>query len=550
MALTKEEAERRWLAKRSKGRQSEDLVVKQRKAAEEAAKRQQQNQEAATKYRKAKEELARKQRELHEVHRQVDLHKEFEQPQPTARLGTLTARDGEGAVLAQEVDPAAPDGEGAVLAREVDLGAVPDMEELIGSIDRMDFFDLGAVNGDDSNEQLPELQLPSQEVVSKPEEDIFTMEERRARLFAKARARRLAWDEKLKEVVTDLQVSAIARQLRPQHAPLTPSPKQQKPKTAVIMPRRMKIGGNVAFEAVQPVHMPSSGLSLGGLVAPLTAQAAAFSACPPPRLRETPASSSRVPAETVQEVSRTAGFEEHCVDVLVKSDDAKHMSLEARRKEAVPALERGVLELEELDKDLRACRDVVLAALQVDGHALAQASAELRDDREVVLAAVCESGLALRHAGELPRRDREVVLAAVLESGAALEFASHRLRSDGEVVLNAVENDADAVRFAAESLMDDRSFVIDAARVASRTFQYASARLKQDKEVVLAALESNPDAFMHAGPQLRSDRDFVLAAVQVSGCAIAHASPELRKDAEVLAVAVKSDPLAAASIQE
>jgi hypothetical protein len=52
---------------------------------------------------------------------------------------------------------------------------------------------------------------------------------------------------------------------------------------------------------------------------------------------------------------------------------------------------------------------------------LKQASAELRADREVVLAAVAQRGRALEHADASLRVDREVVLAAVAQDGHALE---------------------------------------------------------------------------------------------------------------------------------
>ena len=60
-------------------------------------------------------------------------------------------------------------------------------------------------------------------------------------------------------------------------------------------------------------------------------------------------------------------------------------------------------------------RAKLLAAVQRDpfGFALYDASAELKADREVVLAAVQQNGFALGYASAELRADREVVLAAV-----------------------------------------------------------------------------------------------------------------------------------------
>ena len=57
----------------------------------------------------------------------------------------------------------------------------------------------------------------------------------------------------------------------------------------------------------------------------------------------------------------------------------------------------------------------------------------LRDDREVMLAAVQQGGGALAFASVVLRRDRKVVLAAVQQSWRAIEFASVALRSNREV---------------------------------------------------------------------------------------------------------------------
>uniref|UniRef100_A0A7S4RV00 DUF4116 domain-containing protein n=1 Tax=Alexandrium monilatum TaxID=311494 RepID=A0A7S4RV00_9DINO len=561
MAPTKEEVEKRWLEKRAKGRQSEDLAAKQRKAAEEAVRRRKLNEEAAAKQRKAKEEALRKQREQQEEEqRQAERLQQEE-----ARRQRELLEQAEAERLQQEAldagnlpgDPAAPPDPGAVAldGRETvavpDRGAVPDMEDLLGSIDRMEFFDLGTTR-EEPQEQLPALPPPIYEFWEKPEEDVAGVEERRARLAAKARARRQAFESKVKEAIADAQVSALTRQLRPRDAPeIVARPGQPKPKAAVRMPRRMKIGGDTLVEAMQPLQMPSSGLSMGGLAMPLTAQAAASGASS----ASSSSSFSRRPAlprQQDREAEATRGGREQPAVAAVSEASVGRVQEAAftdRHREAISNLERGAVELEDLDEDLRACQQVVHAALRVDGHALAHAAEELRNDRDTVLAAVYESGLAIRHAGRRPRCDREIVLVAVMDAGAALEFAARELQADREVVLTAIENDPDAVRFAAESLMDDRDFVLAAAQTACRTFQHASSRLKRDRDVVMVAVTNNPDAFMHAAPELRADRDFVLAAVRANGCAIAHAAPELRRDQEVRAVAIASDPLAAAATQ-
>ena len=67
-----------------------------------------------------------------------------------------------------------------------------------------------------------------------------------------------------------------------------------------------------------------------------------------------------------------------------------------------------------------------------DARKLENMSEELRADREVVLAAVSQNSEALECAAEELRADREVVLAAVSQNGEALGDAAEELRADSD----------------------------------------------------------------------------------------------------------------------
>ena len=96
-------------------------------------------------------------------------------------------------------------------------------------------------------------------------------------------------------------------------------------------------------------------------------------------------------------------------------------------------------DLEFASEELRAERQVVLAAVKQFGNALEYASKELRADREIVLAAVKRNGWALRFASKELRADRQFVLAAVKAGGDALQFASVELRADRYMVKFAMK---------------------------------------------------------------------------------------------------------------
>ena len=189
-------------------------------------------------------------------------------------------------------------------------------------------------------------------------------------------------------------------------------------------------------------------------------------------------------------------------------------------------------------QELRADKEVVLAAVTQNGDALGYASDEPRADKEVVLAAVARNAGALKFASPELHADRDVVLTAVARNGHALMYASPELRADRDVVLAAVALSRDALGYASRMLRADKEVVLAAVAQDGTALEYASDELRADKEVMLAAVAENGDALVHAPPELRADKEVVLAAVTCLGNALADASLELRADKEVVLAAV------------
>merc|ERR1712176_915028 len=89
------------------------------------------------------------------------------------------------------------------------------------------------------------------------------------------------------------------------------------------------------------------------------------------------------------------------------------------------------------------------------------ASSELKAHRDLVLAAVGQNGRALKHAAESLQNDPRVVQRAIDQNGCALEFASLALRDDVELVCSAILWKTAALSFASEGckrqLMEEAS---------------------------------------------------------------------------------------------
>ncbi|MDP3189314.1 DUF4116 domain-containing protein [Limnobacter sp.] len=185
------------------------------------------------------------------------------------------------------------------------------------------------------------------------------------------------------------------------------------------------------------------------------------------------------------------------------------------REVVLSAVRQFGLSLEFASNELRNDRELVLAAIEQDGLALESASTDLRAERDVLLAAVRQNGFALEFGNAEHINDREVVMAAVQNNGLSLEFASDALRNDREVVMTAVCNDN-----CFEEMFGDERYALE----------YASTELRDDKEVVMAAVRKESWALRVASARLRGDRDVVMAAVQQDASALDFASDELQED--------------------
>mmetsp|Transcript_48584 Transcript_48584/g.115461 ORF Transcript_48584/g.115461 Transcript_48584/m.115461 type:complete len:373 (+) Transcript_48584:164-1282(+) len=205
------------------------------------------------------------------------------------------------------------------------------------------------------------------------------------------------------------------------------------------------------------------------------------------------------------------------------------------------------------------------------GEALASVSAELRADRELVLAAVSQNGLSLQFAAEACWDDKAIVMQAVLQNGEALQFASWRLRSDRDVVEQALYGEHYArsvpryfpkfitpvmdvmqssraadysvrwpvLRFASPALRDDRSFMMKEVSHMGFQLQFASEKLRKDKQLVLKAVQSVGVSFHFADEALKKDRAFVMEVVQISGDAFECCDWGFRSDREVAMTAFR-----------
>ena len=93
-----------------------------------------------------------------------------------------------------------------------------------------------------------------------------------------------------------------------------------------------------------------------------------------------------------------------------------------------------ILESLKANEKLQGDREVMLAAVKVDGQALYYGSKSIRND--IVLEAVKKKGLILKYASYELREDKEIALAAVKQDKRALEYiASEELKQNPDITI-------------------------------------------------------------------------------------------------------------------
>lgn len=183
-------------------------------------------------------------------------------------------------------------------------------------------------------------------------------------------------------------------------------------------------------------------------------------------------------------------------------------------------------------------KDVMLAAVNIDGNALEHASEELKCDKDIVQAAVSNDGYALQYASEELKNDRDIVLAAVSNNGCTLQYASRELKADKKIVLAAL--DLGPTLKIINSIRYDREIAERAMSKIKTILGFASDELRNNKSVVLIAINNSCGfAFEFASGELRDNKEIALAAVRECGCVLQYASRRLRNDKDIVLAAVR-----------
>jgi hypothetical protein len=142
---------------------------------------------------------------------------------------------------------------------------------------------------------------------------------------------------------------------------------------------------------------------------------------------------------------------------------------------------------------------------------------------------------------KLPYIDNfDIVLLAVQIDGHALAFASPRLQDNDNIVLAAITQDYDALKYASDRLKDTPDMVLACVRSSaiqrhhSKILQYASERLQNNRVFVLTIVQINPFELYAALPEFKDDYEIVLAAVSKDNNALRYASSRFKNNSDLI----------------
>ena len=105
---------------------------------------------------------------------------------------------------------------------------------------------------------------------------------------------------------------------------------------------------------------------------------------------------------------------------------------------------------------------------------------------------VKQDAFALENLDDIFKNDREIVMAAVSINGNTLKYASEALKNDRELVLEAVKKDASALEHASYELKTDKDFIISIMAFNNDALKYVPSQLREElqiKESIVTSFE-------------------------------------------------------------
>lgn len=155
-----------------------------------------------------------------------------------------------------------------------------------------------------------------------------------------------------------------------------------------------------------------------------------------------------------------------------------------------------------------------------DGAALKYATPELKADKEVVMAAVGYNGFALFQADESLLTDKDLSLEAVIKNSRVFNYIHEDHKSDSELIKEMVYGNY-------------------------HVFSDLDEPFTSDREIALFVVSKNGEYYKYIHSSLRNDREIAKTAIenQRKGCVLGMLSEEFRNDLDLVLLSAKGYPM-------
>lgn len=252
------------------------------------------------------------------------------------------------------------------------------------------------------------------------------------------------------------------------------------------------------------------------------------------------------------------------------------------KQEAIEAVEKDGMRLEECSDELKNDRDVVIGAIRNCEEAMMFVSEKLQCDRDIIEMTLLRyrtdrqgEGIGFSFVPDHIKDNDEMALIAISIYTQPFEYFSDRLKHDKKFLVRAMAKNYGILKYLDNKYAEDKTFIkkvlndksvrtilnkksfardLDASILDSaymmkeiiekadfENFRYASDRLKKDKFFLIEILSIAPQIYKFLY-NFYDDKDVTLAAVRVEGMNLQRASLRLKENKNLVLEAVKNNP--------
>lgn len=197
----------------------------------------------------------------------------------------------------------------------------------------------------------------------------------------------------------------------------------------------------------------------------------------------------------------------------------------------------------QLDEELFADKEVVMAALKLNLIDLYNIDLELRCDKEIALLGVRNTGKDITQLPFRMKNDIDVITEAIKQNGNTFDCIDRKHYKNNELVMLASQTSGTFFNGNEinEEMLDNIDFAKNVFNHSTRRFHMFSENIRANKEIVLEVVSKDANKLKYVAGELNDDEEVVMAAIERDGSALEYVSDRLKNDPEIIKKCFKSN---------